>query len=413
LIVAVATIMALIAGALLRLTYGGDIEFKYDEHWLYEHALLARGQPFPWLGMRSSLRFLNPGLSLWVFIALARITGATTPIELAHAVQSLNILALVLVALFAWTMVAPRERESWLWGLALGAVNPMAVVFARKIWQQSVLPIFTAATLVGWSNRGKRWGAFLWGLVGACMGQVHISGFFLAAGFALWALLFDRHGVRWGWWAAGCLLGLMPLVPWFVYLSGALEGRPEGSFGIGRVLLPVYWFYWLIEPLGVGLWYSLGAHYAEFLWSGPGHVVGILHILALLLGLVLFVVVATRWRREEWSRLLIGDDPTAFTTNAVFIGCGVLMTVSMLAVHRSYMNVTFPLEFVWLAWMVVGADVERKLKRAARLALAGLWVVELLVSVSFLQYIHVHGGAAGADYGIAYSVQPPGQTFPP
>jgi hypothetical protein len=204
------------------------------------------------------------------------------------------------------------------------------------------------------------------------------------------------------------------LAPWLVYLSGMLAGRAEGSFGIDRLLVPVYWFYWFIEPLGVGLWYSLGAHFPEFLWSGPGHLVGVLYVSAILLGVVLFSMIAARWRREQWPRLLIGrQDPTAFTTNAVFLGCGLLMTISMLTIHRPYMNVTFPLEFVWLAYMVVGADVGRHVKRAARLALLGLWVVELFVSVSFLRYIHAHGGAPGAEYGIAYSAKPPGQTFSP
>jgi hypothetical protein len=33
--------------------------------------------------------------------------------------------------------VEQREGEAWLWGVAIAAVKPLAVVFARKIWQDS------------------------------------------------------------------------------------------------------------------------------------------------------------------------------------------------------------------------------------------------------------------------------------
>ena len=397
----VATVSVLAIGAALRLTWGQDIEFKYDERWLYERATLVGHEPFPWLGMASSLRLLNPGLSIWVFIVLTKIAGATTPIGLARAVQVLNILALVLMAVFAWTSVEQREREPWLWAVALGAVNPMAVELARKIWQQSVLPVFTVGAVVGWWHRDKRWGAFLWGLIGVCMGQIHISGFFLTGGFALWAFLFDRTRTRWFSWTGGCLVGLAPMLPWLVFLSRAFASRPTSSD---------LWAYWFVEPLGVGLWQSLGAHFPAFLATGPSHVVGLLHASAILLGVVLFWLVMTRCvgSRERGPGLLIGHSPTAFTTQAVFLGCGALMTGSTLMIHRSYMNATFPLEFVWLAYMVVGGNGGGRSKRVARWALAMLWVVELLISVSFLQYIHVNGGAPGADYGTAYSAQPLG-----
>jgi len=406
-------LLAILAGTALRLAWGADIEFKYDEHWLFEHALVTGPGAFPWLGMRSSVGILNPGMSAWVFVALARLTGATSPVELARAVQTANILALVIVALFALTAVEPREREPWFWGIALGAVNPMSVVLARKIWQQSVLPVFTAAALVGWWNRDKPWGAVFWGVVGACIGQVHLAGFFLTGAFALWAFLFDRQSVRWRWWAAGTLAGLAPLVPWLLYVLGEAPARSQEWFAISRLVQVQYWIFWIVEPLGVGLWHSIGVHFREFLSGGPWHAVAILHIAALALGAVLYSVLVGRWRGDRWSRFPIGADQTAFTTNALAVGCGVLMTVSMLPLYRSYMNMTFPLEFVWLAHMTVGGDRREDLKRIARMALAGLWVVELLIAVSFLQYIHVHGGAPGADYGVAYGAQPPGQTFQP
>ena len=409
---ALATGIALTAGLLLRLAYPADIEFKYDEHWLFVHATSGHADYSPWLGMRSSLGVFNPGLSAWVFTALAAVSRATTPVALARAVQLTNGLALALAALFAWTCVRRDEREPWLWGIGLGAVNPMAVVFARKIWQQSLLPIFTLTALVGWWHRDRRWGACLWGVVGACMGQVHVSGFFLTGGFALWAALFDRRATRWRWWAAGMLLGLLPMAPWIVYLAGTFGARSSGSFAPWRVVTPVYWIFWFTEPLGIGLWSSLGWHMLDFLRSGPLCAVGGLHVAAIGLGVAVWRLIARR--RQEVSRAgWIGRDPTGFATSAVFLGCGGLMTLSMLAVHRSYVYVTFPLEFVWLAALVVGPGAPEASRRLARRLLAALWVVECLITASFLVYIHTHNGAPGADYGVVYRAQPPGQTFLP
>jgi len=405
--------LALVAGAALRLAWGGDVEFKYDEHWLFEHALVRGSGAFPGVGMRSSVGILNPGLSVWVFVVLARVTGAVTPIDLARAVQILNILALAAVALFALAAVEPREREAWMWGVALASVNPMAIVLARKIWQQSVLPVFTALVLVGWWNRGKPWGALWWGVAGACVGQVHAAGFFMTAGLVAWAFLFDRRSVRWRWWMAGAAAGLLPLVPWLLYVAGGATAAAPGAIAVLRLLELRYWLFWALEPLGLGLWASLGDHFTEFLATGPWYAVGILHITAVVLGLTLYAVVVARARQEGWSRFPVGADRTAFTTNAACIGCGVLMTASMAAIHPSYLNAVFPLQFVWLAYLLLGGAGSEALKRLARRALTGLCLVEVLISASFLQYIHVRGGAPGADYGVAYSAQPPGQTFKP
>ena len=412
-LVVVATVAALGVGTGLRLAWGSDIEFKYDEHWLFEYATHPGGG-FSWFGMRSSLGLLNPGLSAWIFVALARIGGATTPVGLARTIQALNSVALALVAVFAWTSVAAREREAWLWGVGLGAVNPMAVVFARKIWQQSVLPVFSLGALVGWWYRDRRWGAFLWGLVGIAMGQVHVSGFFFTGGFVLWALLFDRRGTRWGWWTAGAFVGLAPMWPWLVYAAGSVGNHTSDAFAPWRLAVPVYWVFWFTEPFGVGLWSSLGWHFADFL-GGLGFAVGLLHITAILIAIALFrSALAERRHAAPLTRASAGGaNQTTFTTRAVYLGCGVLMTVSMLAIHRSYVYVTFPLEFVWLAWLAVGPDSREAHRQLGRRLLAALWIVELAISLSFLAYVHHNGGAPGADYGAAYRAQPPGQIFLP
>src|SRR5262249_23628779 len=93
-----------------------------------------------------------------------------------------------------------------------------------KIWAQSALPFFSMLFLVGWLRRDRRWGAFLWGLLSAVIGQIHMSGFFFAAAFVLWELFAGRErreppNTRWRLFVAGCLVGALGLVPWVVALA--------------------------------------------------------------------------------------------------------------------------------------------------------------------------------------------------
>src|SRR5262249_35004334 len=158
----------------LRLVWAEDIEYKGDEYWTFQRTqAVGRTEPFPWVGMPTSAGFVNPGMSAWVFLALGKLAAAQSPPDLARAVQGLNVRALVLLVGFALRVVPREEREFWLWGAALAAVNPVAVLFHRKIWPPSVLPLFTLVLLAGWWRRERRWGAFTWGLVGALVGQIH------------------------------------------------------------------------------------------------------------------------------------------------------------------------------------------------------------------------------------------------
>ena len=44
---------------------------------------------------------------------------------------------------FVTKCVQEKEREPWLWGGALAAVSPVAVVLSRKLWNVCLLPPFT------------------------------------------------------------------------------------------------------------------------------------------------------------------------------------------------------------------------------------------------------------------------------
>jgi 4-amino-4-deoxy-L-arabinose transferase-like glycosyltransferase len=390
------------------------MEYKADEAWTFEHARGTDLVGVPWLGMPSSVDVPNPGMSLWVFVALRGLSGAHDPPGLARAVQVANCLALVLLAAFAWRRRG-GEREAWLWAAALVAVNPLAVLFHRKLWPPCVLPLLTLAALWGWWHRGRRGPAFVWGLVGACLGQIHMAGFFFAGGFALWAFLFDRRRAAWRAWLAGSLLGALPLVPWAWHLWNHPSGRPVNPERWVHALEGKFWVRWFTESFGLGIDYTLGPHFREFLsWpvvhGRPTWLVGVCHLLIAAGAAALLVragVGLVRDRRDLAGRWVGRASPTAFTQSAALWGFGLLLTLSCFSIHRHYMIVLFPLEALWVARLALGGRA-----RAGRAALGALWAAQLVISATFLAYVHdrqhIH-----SEYGSTYAAQRAAGTLPP
>ena len=187
--------VALVAGATLRFTWNADMEFKGDESWMYQRAVhVGRGEPWPELGMPSGVGLRNPGFSVWLFVGLSHLTGATTPLQLERGVVALNVAALVLLAFFIWRCVPEDEREIWMWAAALAAVNPLGLLLQRKIRAQSTLPLFCVLFLWGWwwprpagrgcalglRRRAPRADSHEWLLPGCLLPPVH--SLFIAAG---------------------------------------------------------------------------------------------------------------------------------------------------------------------------------------------------------------------------------------
>ena len=425
-IVLVFVALAIAAGIALRLSYPNDIEFKPDERWTFDEArAVLAGGPWRWLGMPMSVGGLNPGLSLWAFVALAWIAGAETPPELAQAVQALNCAALLALPLFAWRSVPERDREPWFWAAALWAVNPVAVMFERKIWPPSILPLFAVAMIAAWWHRRTVLGSFLFGVLAVLLAQIHLSVAFLAAALALWALADDRSSLRWGALIAGAALGAIPALPWLIDWAGSAGGA-------GRWRWPIlsFWVRWFLQPFGFGAEYTLGAaHFGEFL-SGPAiggvptYLVALLHATLAALAIVLYVRAANilRGRGLPGPRdIILGRDTTGLLVRAAVIGYGFLLTAVTIRgadSHRHYLIVVAPLMALWVVRLAAFGD-GGALRRPGRLALAGLCVGGALVSAALLHYIHVTQIIEG-EYGATWAAQQSGAAtkaptlaFPP
>lgn len=412
--------LAVAAGIVFRLIWPLDMEYKADEAWTVDHVrLFWQSRDFPLIGMTSSAGVPNAGLSLWVFMAIGAVLPVDNPVALARGVEVINIAAIVFLALFARIGVDRPEREPWLWSAALVAVNPLAVLFSRKIWPQDILPLFTVAMLAVWWHRGRWWGAFAWGLVGALLGQIHLSGFFFAAAFVAASLLFDRRAVRWQAWLIGSILGALPLIPWLVAIA---KGHPPlGGIDLENLLLPDFYQHWLSIALGLDLHYALGDDFLPFLaypylGGTPTYLAGAflgLVVASFATILLRFAVQLRANTARARDRFFAPGSSTALAVNAAFWGYGLLLILSARPVYLHYLIVPFCLPALWLAWLDrAGSAEEGAAAPNSRPLLASLVLAQACVTALFLFYIHETQFIAG-DYGTAYRSQSHRSAPPP
>jgi hypothetical protein len=392
-------LLFLIIGSILRLIWPSDMEWKADEIWMFENSrAVATGAPWPMHGMPSSVGLSNPGMSIWLFILIAHL--AKTPVAMVIAVQILNVLALWGLFCFIRVKVPEEEREPWLWGLILVSVSPLPILFSRKIWAQDLLPAFSLLLLIGHWCRRSPWGSFLWGLAGSLIGQIHMSGFFLAFSLLGWTIARERKSISWVSrvsWLSGCIIGAIGLRPW---LRELLIYQGAG-WSFKEAFKLKFFVHWIAIALGVDLQFSMhSAFWSRFLREPlVGGVPTYLIALAHLFLLAVLVKIVCRWigrtsRLADRANLERFRD-TRFYLQATLFGVGILMTISGIRVHPFYLIVLFPFLHLWLAM---------KLYRQKRTLLA-VTLAQLFISVVFLVYVHQNGGVPEGDYGIAFRQQ--------
>jgi hypothetical protein len=416
--------LSLLAGIVLRLIFVDDMEYKEDEEYNFTQSQIAA---WPWVGMPSGVYVPNPGMSVWAFRWLAILFRARTPTGLARAVQVFALLGIALLLPFALKVLRPGEdRRPWLWAMALALVNPFAVFYQRKLWPEPMLP-------AGWWRRELWLGAFAWGLVGAWLGQIHMSGFFYAAGLLIATLAFQSGSVpraraRWGAWLAGSVLGALPLIPWAQYwLSHPVH--ESISRGWEEIVQLKFWVFWATDPLGLHLGNTLGINRGPSGWDQisdfvryplvAGHATylcGLAHGVAAVAAGWILVPAFARFVRSLAARARGGRSPleapaTPRTELRIALwgglwGFGLLLTATAIMIRRYYLMVSFPLEFAWLACLALGVSRSGTTQSSAGATrwLGTLWVAQLFISACFVGYIHVNEGSPTGDYGDAYHV---------
>jgi len=418
--------VTLLVGLLLRVLFVEDMEYKEDEEYNFTQSqAIGNTLPWPWFGIPSGVYLVNPGMSIWVFAFLAKMFGIHQPTALANAVQLFAFVGMSLIIPFVLKVVEKEDRKDWLWALALAMVNPFLVFYQRKLWPEPFLPFFTMLTLLGWWRKETRWGAFLWGMVGAWLGQIHMSGFFFSFALFLWTGWIWLRSPRpqtlgyWNFWFLGSVVGALPLIPWLIYVIQHPFGQSM-STGWEEIIQLKYWAFWFTDPLGLHLGNPLGllrgqSHLSQIsdfirypIFGGtPTYLNGLAHFITLVCAAVIFSrackglweefwIHRSHMSSKIWSKILGSSSNTALVQNSALFGCGILLTLTGVMIRRYYMNVTFPLEFIFLVRMA-----QSQTKWGSRL-LATLWVCELFISINFVGYIHVNEGAIQGDYGRAY-----------
>ncbi len=383
------------------------MEWKYDEWWMYHHAMLAPLEGV-WqsVGMTSGAGIINPGLSVWVFSLMGYFVE--TPLGMARGVQILNVIALLGFIFFAKISLKGEEQQQWYWALALLAANPLYILFSRKIWAQDVLPIFCLLFIVGHFYREKKWGAFTWGMIGAMLGQIHMSGFFFAFGMFLLSTFFDfKRKIKWQWpfWVIGSVISSIGLLPWIyemIYNRGASSTSWENLYKFD------FYIYSFIDPLGLNTMYSLREHFWDFIkmpfvFGMPTYLVAVGHLvlvgvaLKLLQQIVYLFKKINNFRKEKElvNRLLYKSSATEFYLLATLFGLGILMSFSGVKIRPHYLIIAYPFLFIYLV----------KLLFSHKKILVILIAIQLFISISLLTFIHVNGGAEHGDYGKAYYLQ--------
>jgi len=388
-----AVAIAILCGLAFRLIFPFDIEYKADEIWTFEHVMdMLAGKPWPLVGMGTSFGPPNPGLSLWFFAGLAWLSGASTPPALSQAVQILNDAAIISLVAFILISVPKERREVWLWGVALWAVNPIAVAYERKIWPPSVFPAFTVAFIVAWWYRRNFWAALIWGMLGALMAQLHIGAAFLALAVAGWTAFADRRDASWIGWLIGSIIGSLPALPWLMQVMGSV-----GSHSHLGPPVPIYFLRWISQPFGLYVHVFNGPEFLQFLFSpniGDVHTFLVLLFHAGLVALWLWIGLRTvqAITRQNWPsrRLLLGLDREWLLVNASLWGYGGLMTaltVIGVSTARNYMIVIAPKMALWVAllihdWVAPGDP------RLFRKLMVAICVCQIFISAAFLSFVH-------------------------
>jgi hypothetical protein len=394
-----AIVFFLIVGCCLRLLWAADMEWKSEEQWMFEQAqkIASGSAPLPIVGMQSGVRVPNPGMTVWWFAFIAHF--AHDPIAMVRWVQVLNILAIWLFCGFVMWQIIPSQRQPWLWGLAIASVNPLAVVFSRKIWIPDLLSPFCFLVFLGHWFRQKFWGGFLWGIAGVLIGQVHMGGFFFACGLWLWTVWHDFQqktlkNIAWGGWIFGTALGGIPLVPWALAVIPHMGGYTRSIISL---LVPKFYVQWVTTAVGVNLSNPLWKVFWRDFLGEPVifHIPTYLMIPAhlFLLGIGLYPIYRFFTHRNRY--LIDKTNPLNFYLQALAFGVGGVFTLSGVNVQPYYILVVFPFMYIWLALVY-----QHQFKLLLTIAL-----VQLFITVTFLTFIHRTGGVPGRGYGITYRVQ--------
>ena len=218
----------------LRLRDLDLVEFKLDEATAVNLARRLLDGDFLTVGLRSSVGAYNP--PLFVYLTAVPLALRDDPLAATAFVGVLAVAAVIL------TYIVLRPRFGALAALgaaALFATAPWAVLYGRKLWGQSVLPVVAVAFL--WSMftvlERPRSRAVVFIPILLCLAfQLNFSALALVIPATV-LLLYRAREVHWPAFALGVGVAVLLLAPWlyhqvtngFADVSTLLSGAPDGG----------------------------------------------------------------------------------------------------------------------------------------------------------------------------------------
>lgn len=391
--------LIVLLGGWLRCSRLDLMEFKKDEWELHELALKQAHGQAQLHGLVSSVGVHNPPMAVYLFTLPALISANPVTMAWLPALLGTAAIALTYVLARRWMGGGPALAAALLF-----AVSPWAVLHARKIWAQDLLPFFAILfflAAVNWLRHG-RWRDILL-LCGtlAVLNQIHYSSlaFWPVVLFLLWRRHTRPNLKRWLVGAAVMALLWTPFIL-FLFRAGAQEvakqtvTRERKAFH-AELWRGMKWQVWLMDH---GAFQDVGPSREElagqerpFNWPAP--------IFAILLaGGVAATVLRARQQPELWLVLLwFGLPPLLLSLHRVF---------------SHYLIICWPSTFLMAglvldeAWRRVRPRLTTVRARAAAgsVAAAGLLLLaahEVMFIQGFLDLVSEKGGTLRI-YGVTY-----------
>jgi 4-amino-4-deoxy-L-arabinose transferase-like glycosyltransferase len=367
-----------ILAALPRLYRLDLAEFKLDEANHYRMAYFLTRGAWRWVGSTSSIGFPKPPLFIYATalpMALSRDPRVITGF--------LGILAALAAGAFYLVLRRFLTRRAAFGAALLFALNPQAVLYARKLFTADLLPplctLFLAAgvAFLESSRQRARWMAILVAFTFALLVLITFSPLLLLPALGL-LFLERRRDLSPPHWLGAVAALVLPFVP---YLLAVVDRIPKAISRAGDMSSSTN-FFALLDWMW-GLLYGSP-------W--PGDVLSIAGILAVILavlslaGLSFLLNEAQNREERRWARFFL----------AWVCLSPLLALVVPVEVHRHYLVILYPLLFVLPA---EGVEL------AARKANVVGWIALLLLVVVAVWQVQTWGdilqaAAAGSEgYG--------------
>jgi 4-amino-4-deoxy-L-arabinose transferase-like glycosyltransferase len=354
--VILALVLICLAG-LPRLTQLDLAEFKLDEANHYRMAYYLTRGSWRWLGSMASVGIPKPPLLVYVLALPLALTS-----DPRVAVGMLGVLASLAAGGFYLVLRRFLGRKAAFGAALLFAVNPQAILYARKFFTADLLPplctLFLAAGITFLEAPPRRLArtAAAATFSFALLALTTFSPLMLIPTL-LWLFMERRRDLRLSHWLWAAAALTLPLVPYAVALAPHASAALNAAGETASSAEPFSLLGWMWELLS-------GSPWPESLLSWPG-VAAILLVLLSLIGLWLLLGRARERRAGRWARFALG-----------WLFLSPLFALALpIEVHSQYLVVLYPLLF-----LLPAAGIEALNRRSKNMGRVALLAVALVAS---------------------------------